>query len=174
LDGGERTIRAESFAIGQGHIVLHGEGKLVLYVEDSFTLTGSSTINGNGNSADTHMYYSGAETVSVKGNTKFVGSMYVEQADMDIGGSNGITGHIISGGTSIDIDGAAQADVRMLYAPNAHVQLGGSGVIRGAVVSNQFTASGAAQVFFDADFDDSIPDLDNGDGTSQFRVRSWY
>ncbi len=174
LNGGETILRVRHLDIQQGHIILQGAGSLTLYVEDEFTLNGSSTINNNGAVINTHMNYSGTVSVNPGGNTRFYGSMYVETADIIIGGSNGIIGHIVSGGANVTITGNAEANVRAVYAPNAHVSLEGSGRVRGAVVANSFSALGNARVFYDDSWEDPIPGFGGSSGgDSVFEVTGW-
>ena len=139
-------IRTESLEVsGSSSIVINktGTGKVVFYVEDTFTLGGSGTINNGGNYDSLNMYYAGTDPINVGGRTKFVGSIYAETADINIQGSGGITGHIITGGSDVDVTGDARANVRALYAPLASLKVTGSGKIKGAVIANDILVSGS-------------------------------
>jgi hypothetical protein len=129
------------------------KGKIFVYVKDSFALGGSSTINNGGNANKAIMYYKGSAEVNTGGNTRFVGSIYVNSANVSIGGSNGIYGDIISGGGTVNVSGAAQAHVRVLYAPNAYLNMTGSGAIRGVAVVNTCSLSGASTITADSSLD---------------------
>ncbi len=151
-------LRAGDFHVtdsGKITVNRYGNGKLKLYVSDDFQLTGSSTINNAGSPEDTYMYYSGEEII-VDGTTKFVGSAYIEKADMEIMGSGGITGHITSGGNYVTISGDASANVRAIYAPKADILFNGSGHAKGAVIGKTITMTGGTYV----DYDDSMQDMD--------------
>jgi len=162
LNGGQTRIRVGELDVSQGHIVLEGEGKLVLYVDSRFDLGGSSTINVNpsvghgdsvaykydGDPLALTLYYEGAQAVSPAGATRFVGTFFSRQAEIEIGGSGGLVGAIITSGSRVRITGDASADVRVLYAPLAAVEITGSGKLKGAIVAGSFSASGAASVVY--------------------------
>jgi len=175
VGSGNRVIRVKDFDVSQGHIELIGSGSLTLYVENDFTLGGSSTINyesGAGDPSNIHMYYSGENPPNIGGNTRYNGSMYIQKADLFIAGSNGILGDIISGGDTITITGNAEAIVRVLYAPNTNVFMSGSGRLRGALVAGSFSGSGNSRLFFEA-VDSHIPDF-IGEGGDGLEIISWF
>lgn len=146
VGSGTRIIRADELAVtGSGKINIVGTGKLILYV-NKFTLEGSGSINKNGSESQLHMYYSGDSKLSLGGDTKFRGSVYAKTASIDIGGSGGITGHIVTGGTQVNITGDATANVRVLYAPNAAVKLTGSGKVRGSLIGKSVHMEGGTFV----------------------------
>ena len=161
LDGGNRILRVNNLDISTGNINLINTGsdsKLILYVENSFTLSGDSTINENGNIGEVIMYYQGNSEPNIGGNTRFVGSLFAESADISINGSNGVTGHIITGGDEIDINGDASLNTRILYAPNANVNLGGSGQIKGSLIADRFSGYGNAKIIYDTPDFDTFPE----------------
>lgn len=144
---GVRNIRVGSLKVsGSGEIVLEGSGKLNLYVEDTFDLSGSGTINENGNPDSLIMYYQGKHEIAPSGDTEFVGSVYAKSANVALKGSGSIQGNVITGGKSVTLAGASSAFVRAIYAPKAKVELDGSSQIKGAIVAGEFEAVGAARV----------------------------
>ena len=166
VGSGTRRLVVGSLSVGQGHIELQGTGNLILYVENTFSLTGSSVINTGGDASKVHMYYSGATDLDLAGATEYNGSIYIENANLRIGGSGGITGHIICGGSTIDVNGAANAYVRALYAPNADASITGSGSISGILVANTITITGSGTITANTGWIDPIPDIDDsGDDT---------
>ncbi len=147
LGGGDRIIRVKNLNISQGFVKLQniGEnGRLIFYVEDSFTMGGSSTINQGGSIDRVMIYYAGSATVNLGDNTRHVGNIFVKDAPINIANSGGIIGNIISGGSNINVSGNADANTRILYAPNAHIDISGSGKIKGAVVGKSFDISGGS------------------------------
>ena len=161
VGSGTRKIVVGTLSVGQGFIELQGTGNLIFYVENSFSLTGSSVINTGSDASKVHMYYSGAADVNLSGATHYYGSIYLENAGMYITGSGGITGHIISGGSTVSISGAANVYIRAIYAPNADVSITGSGSISGLLVANTLSLSGSASISVDTDFIDTIPDIED-------------
>lgn len=166
VGSGTRRIVVGSLSVGQGFIELQGTGNLIFYVENTFSLTGSSVINTGGDASKVHMYYSGAADLNFAGATEYNGSVYIESANIRIGGSGGITGHIICGGSTVEVNGAANAYVRALYAPNADASITGSGSISGILVANTITITGSGSVTANTGWIDPIPDIDDsGDDT---------
>lgn len=159
----DRTLHVGNLDVQQGHINIIGNGQLTIYAEDNITLGGSSTINNTRTSDKMFTYYKGTNAINFGGSTTWRGGMYAETANIHIGGSGGITGNIITGGSSVTVTGNAEAHSRVIYAPNAHVELSGSGRVRGAVVAGHFKATGATYVQFTDNFNDSFPDF-SGDG----------
>ena len=161
---GQSTLHVGNFNISQGHVHLTGSGSITVIIENNFTLSGSSTINNSGNVNDFFINYGGASNLSFAGATQYNGGIFVNSADVTITGSNSLKGSLISGGNNITISGAASANSRIIYAPNAHVSMTGSSVIYGSVISNSFIASGASRVQFNEITDEDLPDLTAGDG----------
>lgn len=161
-------IRTGSLSVtGSGQIILNrtGTGKLILYVDNGFTLNGSSTINNNGNYNSLVMYYAGTNPIDVGGSTKFVGSVYAKTANISIQGSGGITGHIVTGGSEVNVQGSASANVRAFYAPLASLEVTGSGSIRGAVVANDIKVQGSSCITYDDSFNSDFLDQLEWPGT---------
>ncbi len=145
-------IRTESLSVtGSGKIKLNktGSGRLILYVDNTFNINGSSTINQNGNYNDVIMYYAGSGNPSIDGSTKYVGSIYAVNSNFTVAGSGGVTGHIVTGGTTVNVTGNAEANVRAVYAPNAVLTVSGSSRIRGAVVAQSINVLGNSRIFYD-------------------------
>jgi len=147
----DRIIRTDNLRVtGDGKIKLNrtGSGRLILYVADTFELTGSSTINNGGDYNALLMYFAG-NALNMAGNTKFVGSVYALKSDINIAGSGGITGHIVTGGNQIKVTGNALANVRVLYAPEAALEVNGSGAIRGIAVVRDIGIVGNGCIILD-------------------------
>ena len=150
LNNETRILRVKHLNIQQGHIELKNKGEdsqLILYVEETFALNGSSTINDKGHYNDVIMYYAG-NSMQVAGNTSFVGCLYAKKADITITGSGGIKGNVITGGQNFSVTGNAEANVRAVYAPNAHLYLEGSGRIRGTAIAKSMALIGDALIFY--------------------------
>lgn len=149
-------IRVQDLDISQGHIELintTADSKVEFYIENSFNLGGSSSINQNGHINNVNVFYKGAADINLSGNQKLFGHVFIENAPLILGGSGNIFGHILSNGERIEVNGNAEANNRILYAPNTPLKLGGSGRVRGAVIALSLIAEGNSRVFFDESFD---------------------
>ncbi|MFZ5644803.1 MAG: DUF7305 domain-containing protein [Bacillota bacterium] len=143
LDGKNRVIRVKNLEVtGSSDFILEGSGKLYLYVENVFTLSGSSKINYNGDPNSLVMFYQGSDALDFSGSTQFSGNIFAQNANVKISGSNNITGNIVTGGSSVEVSGSADAYPRILYSPNADVKVSGSGKVKGIVISNKCTVEG--------------------------------
>lgn len=146
----DRIIRTGSLNVASGDIILNrtGNGKLILYVDNTLEVTGDGTINQSGDYNALQIYYAGANALSIGGSTAVVASLFAQGANISIDGSGGITGHIITGGNAVNVTGDASANVRAIYAPGASLQLTGSGKTRGAVVANDIKVLGNTRIFY--------------------------
>lgn len=160
--------------VQQGHIHIVGNGSLEIYVDNDFSLDGSSSINSNGAIDQLFLYYKGTESINLAGNTHLKGGIYAETASISLGGSNSIEGHIITGGTNVTITGAASAHSRVIFAPSAFVDMSGSGEVTGAVIAREFKAHGNPRVYFSNQFNSELPPLRiPGNSGNDFVIRVW-
>jgi hypothetical protein len=182
----DRVLHVEDLDIGQGHIniISEGEGRLQLLVADDFNIGGSSTLNNNTNPGGLEksplsllIAYAGSDELDVGGNITMNANFFIKDADLKMRGSGKIHGNIISGGENVEFIGDADNTSRVVYAPNAYVEMGGSGSISGSVVSKNFYGFGGFSVTYTTDFEDTLPDLDtDGDGASgnpTFAIMYW-
>ena len=154
VGSGIRRLVVDEFLFGGDPntcVNIIGSGLLEMYVTDTFKLEGDSRFNPGGDKDSVMLYYSGVQPFSVAGTTLFQGNVYVKSADVDILGSGGLAGHIVTGGTSVDISGNAAAHVRVIYAPNAYVRLDGSGHATGAVIAKSCSLIGDTYITYQAD-----------------------
>ncbi|MGI6132523.1 MAG: DUF7305 domain-containing protein [Bacillota bacterium] len=143
---GTRRIRVDSLSISNtAKIRIIGEGKLILYVKD-FHMANSAQLNAEGSTAKLHMYHSGSGTLAFGNSSVFRGSMFINEASLDLANSTSVTGHIITGGPRVSISNGVSADIRVIYAPNADVQLSNSAELKGALIGKTVTLSNSAKV----------------------------
>jgi len=189
-NGGDRIIRVKDFDIKNGHIKFkdpEGDGVLKIYIEEKFTFKADSSINKptSGQNAvpeNVEIYYTGNSTPDFGGNISLNGSLFIENADFDLGGSSSTYGYIFSNGNKITIRGAANAST--IYAPNTHVEMNGLGnydaVLRGAVVASSFSGDGAVQIDYQQPDLDKMPENfvsavsgNQGNSNSSLKIINW-
>ncbi|MCD5401098.1 PilX N-terminal domain-containing pilus assembly protein [candidate division NPL-UPA2 bacterium] len=147
-EGEVRRIRVTDLFVGSDGIILPGNGKLHLYVDNILDLTQWSEINKDGDINSLFLFYRGSNKVVIKGGTEFVGSIYTKESGIKISGGAKITGNVLSGGSSdVKVTGGAEV-LGAIYAPDAHITVDGGGVIEGAVVAREFTVKGGSNVTF--------------------------
>ncbi|MDD2592637.1 MAG: hypothetical protein PHN21_07510, partial [Erysipelotrichaceae bacterium] len=78
---------------------------------------------------------------------------------------------IVTGGESVDITGGSGVATTLYYAPNAHIELSGSGYVNGAIMGESFVGSGNVRVNYDdvafENFPFAVMDpITGGSGTS--------
>lgn len=157
LGGRERILRVKHLDISQGEIRLAntGEnGRLIIYVDNTFNIGGSSRVNGNGDAKNLIIYYKGSNNVNFGGSQSFVGSFVVgsdnpliKAADITLGGSCKFTGTLLSSGNNVTVSGGSADAVRgLIYAPRAHVKIMASAIVTGTVIAKQCSLSGGSNV----------------------------
>ena len=173
VSNGDRTLVVDTFTINSGTVNVIGDGTLYLYVTNKFDLNGSGMFNPNGDDRNVMLYYSGSNTFEVAGSCKMKGCLYSKQADINITASGGVTGHIITRGNNVNVTGNSSAYVRVIYAPNAFVNIAGSSSVSGAVIAKRCRISGGvgSYIKFDpsATLEDA-PGLGSGSSPPQIEV----
>ncbi len=171
LEGGEHTIVVGHLNLINGHVNLAVEDSLTIYVKDQISLGSGSTINktvpvSQSNTEKLKIYYKGVNPVTLDGSQEIHGSIYSvsESAVLTLTAGGAFLGSIVSGGNVI-LDGGSDAVVRVLYAPNSHVTLGGGAYLSGSIIANSFSMSGGSEVIYDASINDAdIPFFDGTNG----------
>lgn len=116
---------------------------------DKLIVSGSGSINKDGNYDSVELFYSGSGSLNFGGSTKISGSLFVKDANMEIGGSGGITGHIVTGGSIVTVTGNVNASTRVVYAPKAVLTLSGSSQLKGIAIARIINLSGSAKITYD-------------------------
>ncbi|WP_234570939.1 polymer-forming cytoskeletal protein [Rhodohalobacter sp. 614A] len=189
----DRTLVVNDFNVTQGHlnVVSEGEGRLQLFIQDSFTLNSGSTMNHNlnpgGNQRDPLsllISYAGSGGIEWSDNQRVNANLFIKEADFAIGGSTDMKGNIISTGEFLKFYGDSDNFSRLIYAPNAHIQMGretwggGSPTILGSIVAKTMNAPSNITVTYSTDFEDTLPDLPGSGGgggaeTTEFAITYW-
>jgi len=158
-------------------IIIEGDGKLELYVESEFNIGGNAEFNKQGDVNSVKLFYRGnpeidlvgedivdyGGEIQITGTTQFNGSLFAYNADLVLNGTAGITGDIMTGGSSVTIHGNPQLESeisRLIYAPLANVVTSGNPKIYGSVISNSFSGGGGFTLCYDGDFDTDGFDLE--------------
>ncbi len=161
----DSILMVDNFNVSQGTVELDGTGLLNLYVKDNITITAGSKFNHINssddeelrNTAEKLMVYIGPSSgpskkkFSLTGDTNFNGSIFAYDADLELGASGNVMGNIFTLGNKVDISGGSSSNSLVLYAPNAHVEVGGSGKFFGPIIANTFKISGGGSVIYDPD-----------------------
>lgn len=151
VGSGERRLRVGKLDIsGSGRLFIEGTGKLLLYVDEAISITGSGSLNVNRSHDHVFVYYYGDKDFSLTGSGAFHGSIQARTANVSIAGSGSMSGHVITGGRSVDVTGSGSASVSLIYAPNAVVKIAGSGSVDGAIVSENCSITGSGRIRYDA------------------------
>jgi hypothetical protein len=151
------VIRAGTLNIGQGHINLAEGGKLEVYASTDFDIGAGGTLNNGGEVDAVRVNYAGTNSLKLTGNIRFTGIAHIQRADIDVGGSAQINGLVISGGQTVNLTGDQLANVIAVYAPDSTVNMDGSALVRGAIVSDRLIATGSAKVVYETDIEETFP-----------------
>lgn len=136
---------------GIGHLDVKSQpgGSLTIYLADNISLNGHVN-ESDGNDLFMYIGPSNGQTKLVKssGYGKFNASIYAKDANLEFVGSASMNGSILSGGKNVKVTGGTQINVpkKLIFAPNAHVEIIEGGTVNGGIVSDTFTISGGAKV----------------------------
>ncbi|KAF0197441.1 MAG: hypothetical protein FD169_423 [Bacillota bacterium] len=140
-----KNLTVNGAGAGRGiYITGSGKGRLIFHVENTLSITADGFINTDGSFDKVDIYYYGTQTINLGGASIVKASLIAHSANVNIGASGGIVGHVITGGNSVTVSGAAEAHLRVLYAPNAVISLTGNGKLKGIVVGRELNGSGAS------------------------------
>ncbi|MGE6367647.1 pilus assembly PilX N-terminal domain-containing protein [Planococcus kocurii] len=146
----DRSIVVNNIS-GSGHLHVEGKGKLTIYLKENIQIDG----NLNPQNTNNLFIYVGPsktpntlKTIKSSSYAQFNASIYAKDANVEIVGSAGITGHLVTGGQSVKFSGATQgtANGTVVFAPYAGVELTGSGTLKGGIISKTFKMEGGAKV----------------------------
>lgn len=149
----DKAIVVDHLNVQNGHIILKGTGKLTIYVKNEISMGSGSTVNNDGDIKRLNIYLAkstASSNVKLGGNQKIFGSLYAENADIEMNGSGGFQGHIFTGGKNVTITGGARAYSTLIYAPNSTFQVLGGGTVKGMIVSRSFEGAGGADVIYES------------------------
>ncbi|WP_053001098.1 DUF7305 domain-containing protein [Kosmotoga pacifica] len=141
-----RKIRVNTLNVQQGKITLIGSGKVEIYVDNYFNISGSSQVNFNGDAERMSIYYKGPSNVKFGGNIRFSGTFYSEYAEVEIAGSAQFKGLLASVNGNLKVAGAGTVISDFysvaVYAPDADVTISGGGSVYGTVIGRMVIVSG--------------------------------
>lgn len=145
--GGDLYVRAGTMrADGSGFFEVVGDGRLYLYVDQTFKLEGSGSFNANGSRASALVFYAGSATLDLHAGARARGIFYNKSAPVHIAGGFAGDVWVLSAGSTVQFAGGANlANNGIVYAPNAHVDVTG-GAKAVMVVGNSVHVSGGAQI----------------------------
>lgn len=164
--GRDRIIRVKNLDIKQGHIKFKNpdddDGILKIYVEDEFSLNGSSSINRADNwwedsntPENVEIYYKGNRELKLDGNISLNANLFIEEADLKLRGSSSTSGYIFSGGDKIELSG--DVNTSLIYAPKSDLRMDGSSSLNGAAVVRTLTGNGNIKIDYQEVKLDDIP-----------------
>ena len=130
--------------------------KFVVYVNELYYRSGNKTY---------------PITISIGGSSVYHMSLMGANFNFSTVGSASIHGYIVTGGESVVITGGSGVTTTLYYAPNAHIELSGSGYVNGAIMGESFVGSGNVRVNYDdvafENFPFAVMDpITGGSGTS--------
>jgi Tfp pilus assembly protein PilX len=165
VPGTSKALIVNDFEVeNNGKIFISG-GKLTVYVLDNLAISNNSQINTTNNINNFQFIVKAstpAKTISFEG--AVYGSLFAENANIDISGNTGFQGHILTGGARVDISGNTGVTSRLLYAPNAVVTVSGNSQLKGSIIAQSFVGENNSTITFLPWDSTSIP-LPPGNGT---------
>lgn len=167
---GNNIIRIKNLNIDQGSIVINGPGKVLLYVDNCIRINGNE-MNTSGNAKRFIVYCKNVQNnkLYIVGNTKVYASIYLNTSNIEVGGSGQVFGDIVTSGTEVKINGSSTAGEQIVYAPNAIVNIEGSGAFNGALIGKEIYIQGGGDVQLSTPIDPAFPII-VGSGSSSLQM----
>lgn len=155
--GGDLYVRTTSLQVtGNGTVEVTGGGRLHLYVDQTLELA-DKNFNVNGDPMKAVIYYAGHKQLTLASGFNFSGVIYVKNADVHVAGSFGPHALIFSGGSKVTVNGGAKlGEDGLVYAPAAHVRIGGAAET-GMIIANSVRAEGGARITHRTHNFDALP-----------------
>ncbi|WP_423189170.1 DUF7305 domain-containing protein [Alkalibacterium sp. f15] len=119
------------------NLQINGGGKVNVFVKNSLSM-GNVNINYGNNADQLQIFYSGVNSVKIN-ETNFNGTLFLNQADLEIDKKPVLKGLIISGGAIVDLGKGVTLDA-LIIAPDAKITLGNSSNnnhIRGIIIGDE-------------------------------------
>ncbi|MGF9975623.1 DUF7305 domain-containing protein [Viridibacillus arvi] len=145
---GSLSIYTDEFSIiDPGRINILNNAKLTIYVKSAIPMFSGYIQSTTKNTKQVNIFYQGPDLVLFNGAATLYGSLYAKQANFHIGSGASIRGDILSGGSSIQMDGGANVITNQyILAPYANIKMGAGFDIIGSVICNTFDMSGGAKI----------------------------
>lgn len=123
-----------------------GNGKVFIYVDNVINFAGTVRASNPENIT----FYIDASNIILGGDIEVEASLYFGNTYVTISGSCTVGGNIIvSQHGSINLEGAGDIYLGVIYAPNANVMVTGSGTVVGAIIGNNVTLAGDSNIVYD-------------------------
>jgi len=170
----DRTLHAETVSISGGKLTLIGTGSLTFYVYDEFKMTSGASFVIPDTQLESMVYVKGNKRVEMSGGSYMQSSIFSEAGEIRSGGGGAVDhpmGHLITGGSSVEVTGGGNVFYRVIYAPNAHVKFGGGTTASVAVVSRRLELSGGSNLTHPGSIED-FPDFTDPDDVV-YTIKSW-
>lgn len=154
LNNQDRFIVVDKLNLTNGHIYIKNGGNLTFYVTGEFTMGSGSTINLNGQIGQVNIFLKGSsvngnpKNFTLSGSQKIFGSLYAENANINLTAGGGFNGNIFTGGKEFNVSGGSWTSAPLIFAPNA-VFKHSNGRIKGVIIANSFELSGGAYLEFE-------------------------
>lgn len=154
LKNQDKFIVVDKLNLTNGHIFIKNGGNLTIYVTGDFTMGSGSTINSNGQINQVNIFLKGSDVsgnpknFTLSGSQKVFGSLYAENANINLTAGGGFNGNIFTGGKEFNVAGGTWTTAPLIFAPNA-VFKHSNGTIKGVIITKTFELSGGAYLEYD-------------------------
>lgn len=181
MAGGDRVIRVGTLNLTGGNLELENIGEdstLYIYVENSFAIGSSRTLNSNGLPENVQIYYLGSSPITIDGAANISGNIFIKEGTLTLTAGGNMKGNIVSLGSTVNISGGSVGNPMAIYAPNALVEMSGSAQVKGSIIASRFRRLGGGNpgIIFTR-VDNSIPGdfFDSGENniTIEYDLNPW-
>ncbi|NLC25550.1 MAG: hypothetical protein GX777_02865 [Fastidiosipila sp.] len=128
---------------GTGKLSFIGDGKINLYINNSYGNSTTSSINANGDASKLNFYFFGSG-LQLNNKTLLNGNLFVEKGSLALNTNATVTGLVVSGGTSFVAYNKAVLKSPMIIIPNGEIHLTSVAPIEGVIVAKSITLDGSS------------------------------
>lgn len=146
--GKNHDIVVNHLNIENGSIEITGGGSVTFFVKNKFTFNSGpgNNVNKNNDPSQLRILYAGSSDFVLNAGI-LNAAVFIKNANVNVKGSSGLSGLLISGGSVINHDGGTTSSAYVI-APKAKFNFTGSGKIIGSVIGDQIFATGGGEVRF--------------------------
>ncbi|MBK3493450.1 hypothetical protein JFL43_00910 [Viridibacillus sp. YIM B01967] len=148
IGNGSLSIYTNGLSLeANGKITIQNGVKLSIYAKDKIHEVKGDILSTSNNTKQAKIYYQGQYPVNFSGASKLYGIIYAKQANMNLTAGSIIIGDILSGGSSVKLDGGANVVTNQyILAPNADIYMGAGFDIIGSVIGKTFNMNGGSKI----------------------------
>lgn len=104
-----------------------------------------------------NIYYYGTNPIKTDGASSLCCNLFIQEANCELASGSRVFGNVICGGSKLNANGGIAALSKLIYAPNAEVNVDAGARIVGGIISKSCSMTGGTSVTIDPDLVVEVP-----------------